>query len=79
MQERSNMAFCALQTIVGATAAVFIGWIYPALILARMEGRHGILRALAATALILLGLVTAAVAIWSVLGLYIVKIWRGGA
>ena len=61
-------------TIVGATAAVFIGWIYPALILAKMGGPHAAARVLAAVLLILLGLVTAAVAIWSVLGPYIIKL-----
>ncbi|CAL8468634.1 g8174 [Coccomyxa elongata] len=64
-----------VMTITGATAAVAIGWIYPALILAKTEGPGAWARRGAASIVILLGLVTAVVAVWSTLGPYISKIW----
>ena len=56
----------ALQTITGATAAVAIGWIFPACIMLRRSGgRCSWLKRLGACLLILLGLLTAVVAVHS--------------
>ena len=65
-----------MQTITGATAAVAIGWIYPALILMKTGGPRPWARRAGATFVILLGLVTAVVAVWSILGPYITKMWH---
>lgn len=58
--------FLALQTITGATAAVAIGWIFPACIMLRTTGgRCSWLKKLGACIIILLGLFTAVVAVHS--------------
>ena len=62
----SVQCLIALQTITGATAAVAIGWIFPACIMLRTSGgRCSLLKRLGACLLILLGLLTAVVAVHS--------------
>jgi hypothetical protein len=60
-----------VQTITGATAAVAIGWIFPACIILRTaSGRAAWLIKLGACFIILLGLITAVVAVESTIEPY---------